>query len=210
MPNLICFGDSITRGESDSVAGGWVDRLKAFAIRKFTETHTNEVCVFNLGIGGECTKGLEERFQHEMQTRLAEDGKTVVTLGYGANDVVNNGKGFVTSLETYLSRLEACIKFAKSHNAEPVIINVLPISEVIDGKLNELGKRRKNADIEIFNEHLLQLSRQHSVVLLDVATPFKKNKEGLLSSDGVHPNAEGHQLIFDTVLAGLNNFGLFD
>jgi lysophospholipase L1-like esterase len=79
------FGDSITYGEYDGVFGGWVDILKRYALQKYNEG-SDELILFNLGIGGETTEGLVKRIPHEMKARNSAEGN-VVFIGYGANDL---------------------------------------------------------------------------------------------------------------------------
>ena len=67
MADVYCFGDSITRGENDPLHGGWVDRLKRLFIARGLREGDEEVCVFNLGIGGETTRSLKSRFLPELK-----------------------------------------------------------------------------------------------------------------------------------------------
>ncbi|MGC3835923.1 hypothetical protein ACPSKX_17695 [Moritella viscosa] len=45
MASMICFGDSITRGESDADYGGWADRIKTRLIKQFVETGKDKISV---------------------------------------------------------------------------------------------------------------------------------------------------------------------
>jgi lysophospholipase L1-like esterase len=199
MPNIICFGDSITRGENDHLHGGWADRLKSFFIELFLTTSKNEVCVFNLGIGGETTDGLVVRFKSELLTRLSEQQGDVVVLGYGANDLVWSEGHYMVEPDRYLSHLSACIEMAQSHDAKVLLVDILPISDRIEGKVNELGKLRREIDICLYNNCLNQLAEEYGIDIVRFYAVFNESKERLLTSDGVHPNADGHKLLYQTI-----------
>ena len=67
---LFIFGDSITQGYWDD-KGGWADRVKASVLAKdiangFSTYHG----VHNLGIDGNTTRQVIDRFEHETQARL--------------------------------------------------------------------------------------------------------------------------------------------
>jgi len=194
MKHIICFGDSITRGENDNEKGGWTDRLKAYCMKLFLKNRKNEICVFNMGIGGETTEGLVKRFENEFNTRLLKDGNNVVTLAYGANDIASlNGKNTV-SLEKFRDNLNLCIDHALKHNATVYLINILPVLENDNNT-----KKRSPKDILRYNDILLSIAQKRNIHFIDIHSKFNFDKQDLLTYDGVHPNAKGHEKIFNTV-----------
>lgn len=194
MTHIICFGDSITRGENDSEKGGWADRLKAYCMKLFLKNRKDEICVFNMGIGGETTEGLVKRFVSEFDTRLLKDGSNIVTLAYGANDIaLLNGKNTV-SLEKFSNNLNLCINHALKHDATVYLINILPVLEDDNNT-----KKRALKDILRYNDILLSIAQKQNINLIDVHSKFDIIKEELLTYDGVHPNSKGHEKIFNIV-----------
>ncbi len=73
-------------GEYDGVLGGYVEILKRYCHTEFYNNNANEVNCFNLGIGGETTEGLMNRFEVETKARLSPD-ENLVFFFYGANDL---------------------------------------------------------------------------------------------------------------------------
>lgn len=203
MTHIICFGDSITRGENDNEKGGWVDRLKAHCMKLFLRNRKDEICVFNIGIGGETTEGLIKRFVNEFDTRLLKDGNNIVTLAYGANDIaLLNGKNTV-SLEKFSSNLNFCIDYALKQKATVYLINLLPVIE--DGNNT---KKRSLKDILRYNDVLLSIAQKQNINLINIYSKFEITKENLLTYDGIHPNAKGHEKIFNIIKdAILTDFG---
>ena len=63
---LTVFGDSITFGKGDTLEQGWCGRLK-----KYFENKGGNHRLYNLGISGETTKDVLERFDVEAKARVA-------------------------------------------------------------------------------------------------------------------------------------------
>jgi lysophospholipase L1-like esterase len=200
MTGLYCFGDSITRGENDSVHGGWADRLKAFYIRKYLRDGDAERCVYNLGIGGETTAGLRRRLIPELRARIGPEDRSSALFAYGANDAVGTGNSFVVPIAEYIKNLSDCIDAAKKLGCGAFLLNITPVSDGADGARRPNGRLRRNLFIARYNEALRGLAAGNEAVLIDVHSEFVKHKRAVLfAPDGVHPNAAGHALIYRAV-----------
>nr|WP_314492353.1 GDSL-type esterase/lipase family protein [uncultured Chryseobacterium sp.] len=192
------FGDSITYGEYDGVFGGWVDILKRYALQKYNEG-SNELILFNLGIGGETTEGLLKRISHEMSARNSAEGN-IFFLGYGANDLaVKDGKQMVGP-ELFKANVEKAVRIAKEFSDEIYLISIIPVSEKIDGELSATGKVRTNKDVLLYNQILKNLAVENSLKYIDFHAVFLQDKEILLSADGVHPNGRGYGMMAETAI----------
>jgi len=203
MTHIICFGDSITRGENDKDHGGWVDRLKSFYISKFLETKDNEVCVFNMGIGGETTDGLIKRFTYELNTRLLSDGDNIVTFAYGTNDIALVNNANIVSETNFTSNLNYCIDYAFKKNTKVFLINILPIIETSSTPLETPIKTRKMEDIIRYNKTILSISEKKKIEHVDLNSAFEMRQQKLLTFDGIHPNSKGHELIYEKIKKSL-------
>ncbi len=110
------FGDSITYGEYDGVFGGWIDILKRYALQKYNEG-SNELILFNLGIGGETTEGLLKRIPYEMKARNSTDGN-IIFLGYGANDLAKKEETQLVNPEQFKTNIETAVQNAKQYSKD--------------------------------------------------------------------------------------------
>jgi len=79
-----------------------------------------------------------------------------------------------------------------------VKVYVLSILPTIESELLPRRKRRA-ADIKSYNAALKKISIDNDVCFLDIYAEFDLMKEELLGDDGLHPNAKGHQFIFEFV-----------
>jgi len=206
MASIICFGDSITRGESDAVYGGWADRIKTQATKQFLETGKDKISVFNMGISGETTNGLIQRFENEFVTRQALDKQDTVLFGYGANDLANQDGNYLVEITTYVANLTRCIEFSLEKGANVVLLNITPIAAYLEGIPNVNNRIRNDENIRRYNQALLALSVKYSVDLIDVYSPFNDDKEAYLTADGLHPNSAGHELLYQVISSALQSF----
>lgn len=205
MTNCLFFGDSITFGEYDGVFGGYVDYLKRFCYSEFYHHQAKEVNCFNLGIGGETTFGLLNRFDIETKARLSSD-ENLFFFFYGANDLaINNGNELV-SLQDFEKNLIQIIKKAKSYSENVYLISILPISQKIDGVKVASGKLRSTEQISRYNETLKKISTELNLQYLDIFSNFNLQKEELISKDGIHPNEKGYELIAENLKPILSKY----
>jgi lysophospholipase L1-like esterase len=203
MARILCFGDSITYGESDAQSGGWVEQLKQYFLRQHLGQNMQESLVYNLGIAGETTDGLENRFNSELRSRVSSKSKAIIILSYGYNDITLITDRFDVSknrvpLEYFLAKIQTCVESMMSHSHQVIINNLIPFDRKDDGKQNFYGERRLLADLVRYNQALELLADNCGCSFLDLYKAFTANSvNDLLAKDGLHPNEKGHQLIFN-------------
>lgn len=90
--HILIFGDSITQGYDDYVAGGWVNRLFIDVSAREDKTSSDYISVFNLGIDGNTTKDLLLRVESEIEQRKDSD-KLVIIFDIGGNDAARRKNG---------------------------------------------------------------------------------------------------------------------
>lgn len=198
------FGDSITYGEYDGIFGGWVDILKRYALQKYNEG-SNELILFNLGIGGETTEGLLKRMPHEMAARHAADGN-IIFIGYGANDLAIKEGNCIVNPEQFKTNILTAIQLAKQYTQDIYLVSILPISKNMDGIVAASGKLRSNDEVLIYNQILENIAAENSLHYIDFHSAFLEDKEILLSADGVHPNEKGYGMMAEIVIPIIENY----
>jgi lysophospholipase L1-like esterase len=198
--NVLCFGDSIVYGEVDEVGGGWVSRLKAECLRRIALGRAPEVQVHNLGLCGETTRGLRQRFEGELAPRVAAGGNDLVLLACGTNDAVQRDGAPLVPLEEFRANLAHCILAARGRGLRVALVTVTPIAPEQEGRPNANGSVRSAATIVRYNATLAALAADTGAHLVDVHAPLARSAPGWLRPDGVHPNHEGHRRLFELVL----------
>ncbi len=206
---IFIFGDSITQGLWDS-KGGWADRVKAYIQAEEVKTGAkNYHYVFNLGVDGNTTKQVLARFEAEANARLWPNAECAFIFATGLNDTLHyNNQEFGSSPERYQLELEELTKLAKQHSDKILFVDLTPADEsrTNPAPSSSTGKCYTNDRIEQFNKTLHDFCDSVSLACVKVSKTFaEKDFNGLLL-DGLHPNDEGHEMIFSTVLPSVKDW----
>ncbi len=208
MPIIYAFGDSITYGAWDTEGSGWANRIRLDLDKRSVAEPDFYALFFNLGISGETTDGLVKRFDSEYQAREREDEEAIFIFAYGANDAVvipSTGK-FRTTTEDFKTNLESVIKKAKDISKKIIILNITPVIEEVTFKSETKDKSRLNKYVESYNHIIKSLADEYTLAHVDVYDAYTKSSpKDLLSEDGLHPNAKGHELMYEMVSKELRN-----
>ncbi|MDP3882196.1 MAG: SGNH/GDSL hydrolase family protein [Nanoarchaeota archaeon] len=186
MEQSICiFGASSTHGFYDVEKGGWPDRLKSYLYTKNSEEDYYEV--FNLGISGNTTEDLLARFKNEASTRKP----TIIIISLGDNDSALN-----ISLKKYEENMNTIIKQAKEFTKNIVILGAKKVNEKITNPVPwNKDAHYTNANIQKYDDKLKEISEKGKVSYLSL---FNLLNDSDLH-DGLHPNSQGHEKIFQVV-----------
>lgn len=169
--------------------------------------------------------GISGHKSDQMLARLDKDVLSKkpqwMTLSCGVNDVWHGPRGVplddamaksgtydekVATRGTYKKNITAIIDQATAAGVKPVMLTATVIQENLASKENGL--------LAPYNDFLRQLAKEKGVPMADLFAMFEErikaeNKPGVkvLTSDGVHMNAEGNKLMATGVLKA---FGLSD
>lgn len=185
MEQTICiFGDSSTWGAWDHEKGGWVNRL-----RLSLESENYDVFIYNLGVCGDTTKELLERFDVESKARQP----TAIIFQIGENDSI-----FIKSKNKQMVPLKQLEK-----NLKKLINKAKKFTNVIIflgcGKANESKTTPipwgtdyyyTNQNLDLYDKKIKDISNKSNVHYLEISS-LLKNED--LDEDGLHLNSEGHQ-----------------
>lgn len=144
------WGDSITYGDGDSEALGWVGRL-----RKKIEATDDLAEIYNLGVCGDTSKELLERFALEADSIHPDS----ITFAVGTNDA-KYPIGYETNkipLEEFKENMQLLVEQAKTYTNNIYIVGILKTGTVPP---SSSGSRFSNDDIRRYNEFLKELSEK--------------------------------------------------
>jgi lysophospholipase L1-like esterase len=176
----LCFiGDSFITGVGDQAYLGWTGRLcNAAADRGYPVTY------YNLGIRGDTSSNIEQRWLQEVTLRLPTGCSRGVVFSFGMNDTaLEHGKP-VMPLASSMISTRRILNTAKLRY--PVLmIGPPPIAEA-----------ERNQAIQELSAQYALLCDELGVPYLDTFTPLSASAgwqaavaEG---GDGAHPNASGY------------------
>jgi lysophospholipase L1-like esterase len=197
----LVFGDSITYGAWYK-EGGWVQRMRRFFDGK-NLTNPNFYCLcYNLGISGDNTNGLLERFEFETNQRLKEDEETIIIFAIGINDsqFVHSKNKHRVSIEKFKENIQKLINLAQKFSSKIVFIGLTPVDETKTDPIPwNTDKSYKNEYVKKYDEAIRITCKENNIHFIEVFEKLKKMEYQRLLYDGLHPNSEGHQKIFEIV-----------
>jgi acyl-CoA thioesterase-1 len=212
MAIVYCFGDSITYGAWDIERGGWANRLRNHLDDLQLKDSSLYYLCYNLGIPGDTTDGLAERFDIELAVRKRHDKgeESIFVFAFGANDSVfkPTKNDFSVPIDRFVANMDAVIRKASAISQKIILVNILPCDEAIlaDRYIGK-DKVRLNSNVEAYNKALATFAADRKLPLVDVYSEYvKRDFKLLLSEDGLHPNEKGHEVIFQEVKDSLTPF----
>jgi lysophospholipase L1-like esterase len=200
MKIIFGLGDSITYGAWGQQTHGWATLLREWLDG---QTPYPGYYFYSLGIPGETSAGLRNRFEQEMEARKRSDDESFVYfVACGANDAtwLNGEQRFKQTTEQYADNMRYILSVIKEKPGKFYVLNTTPVNEEFSTEFGGKDKACLNKYVDKYNDVLTNICNELGVSLVDINSTFKANDiASLLTPDGLHPNDNGHQLIFETI-----------
>jgi lysophospholipase L1-like esterase len=197
---VLLLGDSITKGVRPGVAK---DQTFGAQLESMLKAKGRDVSIVNGGIGSERTDQALARLDEVLKSHRPD----IVTLMYGANDsYVDPGKNEPRlPVDRYKKNLLELIERIERAGAKPVLMTSPRWAD--DARPNGLGEN-PNIRLEPFAEAVRGLARERKLPLVDHYTAWSEaRQQGTVlrkwTTDGLHPNPEGHRVIADQIFRDL-------
>lgn len=210
---ILVFGASIVWGAWDS-EGGWVTRMKKYTDKQAIDNQMeNYNTIYPLGISGDNTDDLLQRFENELISRLDEDSNMVVVIAIGINDsqfdISDNKNG--VSITKFKSNLAKILKTAKDNTKQIVLVGLTPVNDAL---LHPMPWKPthgySNVHVKKYDDVIKKLAKEKNILFIDLHKHFSEKDYKKLLSDGLHPSTEGHKVIYTKMLAELKSFGILE
>lgn len=198
--NILIFGDSIVWGAWDE-QGGWAERLRRSVTEKtIASNYQDDVNIYNLGIPGNTSEDVLARFESESKVRINPEYLTIFLIAVGINDSQINlsDKSNKVTPEKYKENIQKIINLSKQFSSKLYLVGITPVDQRVAQMEWKPGFGYLNSEIEKYNQALFDISKDSNCGFLDVYTAFADYGKELLE-DGLHPNLEGHRVIFEVV-----------
>jgi lysophospholipase L1-like esterase len=196
---IVALGDSLVYGYGDRQGGGWVERL-----RRQWLTEADHV-IYNLGIRGDQVQQVSERLEREFACRgeLKNRYPDLIILSVGINDSARLGRAdgkLFTEFELFKSQIAQLLEQAQKL-APVFFVGMVPVDETKMPFLDCLYYN--HFDQFRYKEASKQACLQRGIPYLDIFDHWMLRGEAWvhshLSADGLHPNGQGHQAIYQDV-----------
>jgi len=182
--SLCIFGDSITWGACDARHGGWATR-----IRLHFESIGSEVEVYNLGISGNTTRDLLQRFSDEATAR----GATAIIFAFGINDTIAES---IIPAERFAQNFQMLLDMAAdiTPNVGCVGITCVDAEHLKKADMESYGYN--NTSIGAYDALIKKLCEAKEIPYVHVFNTITPSD----LPDGLHPNSHGHEKLFHKIL----------
>ncbi len=178
------WGDSITYGQCDLAGLGWVGRLRVSLLE-------SNIRIYNFGVCGDTTNELLKRFSVEADSI----GPDIILFAIGINDS-KFSRGETESkvpLKVFKENIGELLDLAKEYTTKIYIISA---TKTDDAFARSSGTRFLNETIEIYNTSLREIAVIHNIPFIDVFNLLNPETDLV---DGLHPNAQGYEKMFNTI-----------
>lgn len=203
---IVCvFGDSITYGANDIEFGGWVHRLRKFLDGKSVASNHSSFFTYNLGISGDNTIDLLKRFKTEAKARLSdmdEGEEIIIIFSIGINDsqFIHDKSNFRVSKKEFKENIQKLLNLAKDFTSKIIFVGLTPLDETKTTPIPwNTNKSYKNEYVKSYNEIIKSVCEENKTHFIEIFEKIIKKDYKNLLSDGLHPNSEGHEILFDLV-----------
>lgn len=196
---IVFFGDSITQAGVNK--GGYIDRIQNFINQRSLQEKYE---LAGAGIGGNKVYDLYLRMEEDV---LAKDPQTVV-IYVGINDVWHKAtSGTGTDIDKYEKFYIAIIKKLQAKNIKVVVCTPSVIGE------KKSSANPQDADLDKYSAVIRKLATTYNCTLIDLRAVFAKyemenntedKESGILTTDRVHLNEKGNQLVADEMNRALS------
>lgn len=200
--NVLIFGDSITHGQYDS-QGGWANRLTADEFAQKTQNPDKEInYIYNLGIGGDTTRSVIRRMLSEISARKwSSETQFALVIAIGVNDtLMYRDSAPVSTPKKYAEEIRHLLATAQEITDKILFVGLTPVE---DKKFDDgLYVSKRNGEFEAV---LRMIAAEHQVPMVRLFELFQADMSigRQLFLDGLHPNDEGHDLIYQEVKPAL-------
>ena len=191
---VIFFGDSITQQGANS--GGYIMRVDSMCKK---EGPGDKYEFIGAGISGNKVYDLYLRMEDDVLAKNPD----VVIIYIGVNDVWHKAtSGTGTDANKFEKFYNAILKKLKDRNIKAIVCTPATIGEKTD------FSNQQDGDMNAYSNIIRGIAQKNNLPLVDLRKAFldynlKNNPEnkdrGILTTDGVHLNAKGNQLVADSM-----------
>ena len=199
--NICIFGDSIVWGAFDPECGGWANR-----VRNYFEQNNYEAYFSSMGICGDTTTNLLERFEREAKAR----GGNIIIFAIGINDAryFRSKDNPELSLERFRGNIEELYLRAARFAEKIVFVGLTNVddSKTMPGEWDGITFY-DNEVIKQYDAAIRTFCKEKNVPFINV---FGLLSETDFIGDGLHPSSLGHKKIFEKVKDFLLEHGIIE
>jgi len=184
--------------------------LRTFLDKRALKTQDEEKVfyTFNASISGDTTEDILERLEEEYRRRGGEEYEELLLIQIGTNDAIIEDEENRVSKKDFSDNMGKIIKLGKKLSDHLIIVGDFPINPEMEEIPYAPQKILRNRDVREYDEEKKKICREKDVDFIDLFELMDGRKNMEYLEEGVHPNDQGHEIIFQKVLQHLKNQNL--
>ena len=184
----IIFGDSITYGLYDKEMCGWTNRIRHTLEKKTTNNY-----VVNLGIPGENSSNIKDRFETELKNRYNDIDNFILIYAIGIKDALIL-KNKPDHINIFIENIKYIINKSRNYTNNIYFIGLLE---------PDYNKRKeyKKDNVYLIDDTLESICKKEQVEYIKMIDLLEEK----YLTDGLHPNSIGHEKISNIILNKVYN-----
>jgi lysophospholipase L1-like esterase len=185
---ILILGDSIVCGAFDFFMGGWTRRLASYFKKE-----NSSFKVYSNGVIGNDTRKLINNFEKEIKNRKSY----IIIFSIGINDTQIVANQTRISIDEFKNNITTLCEKAKKVSSKIVFVGLNRINDIKAKSVWWNSKKTyKNEIIEKYDLILKAILGEKRIEYIEISDIFE---DKTLLYDDIHPNARGHQKIFERV-----------
>lgn len=143
--------------------------------------------IYNLGISGNTTEDLLERFEFETKQRLKEDEETILIFAIGINDsqFLRSKQRHRVPIEKFKENIQELINLAQKFSSKIIFIGLTLVDETKTPIPWDTDKFYKNEFIQKYNETIKSICRENNIYFIELFEKLKEMNYKNLLEDGL-------------------------
>jgi lysophospholipase L1-like esterase len=205
---VLVFGASITQGFWDT-EGGWVQRLRRFYDEQKVKDIKNEggyPDIFNLGVSADTSKDVVNRLDIEVSARRRNE--MIIVFCVGTNNAMTDGSNNWPGVDPYKEDLRELVSKAHEFTDKIIFVGLAPCVEAQTTPVFWGEYYYTNERIKLVEQAMSEVALDNNILFVPIFNSMKEKMDAGsdLFADGLHPNNDGHQLIFELVRPELKKY----
>jgi len=205
IDTIVTFGDSLTYGYSlnDHKNSNWA----ALYRKEFQSAY-----LFNYAQSGATTEDIKNQlilFGIDSKSYNFSEKRNLIFIWIGANDIIN----FVSVSQFKSNYYQILSQLISLPNTQIILINIpdvtkLSVADSVEQGVNQLVngfgislnlKKLSRNIISNYNNAINDTANEFNLKVIDMFSYLDTFDPSLVSSDGFHPNVEGHKMIMEKI-----------
>jgi lysophospholipase L1-like esterase len=173
--------------------------------------HTYNKQVFNLGISGDTSSDVLKRVSGEVAARCADTSSdNVLIIAVGVNDSQYDSISGLcrVPVEQTITNFTDILRLTKKNIGKVVFVG---LADVVDSRLDPIPwaptHTYSNRMIKTYNNAIASFAQDNNAAFISLEDVFGDATETCLP-DGIHPNEEGHERIYNRIQTELLKVGI--